>query len=297
VEGSRTTGRGVELRYELRGSGPPITFVGSFFMPSSGWGVFVRELERRCRILTYDLGPSGRPGSEIPEFDSYVADLDDLLCVAGIESTYLLGHSSGTQICTAYAAAHPDRVRGLILVGPLVNPGGGERRRLLVSSWRDAYVAGGFGGLFDVLWWLVHSEATIARAGRMGRKIMRSRFVEMNEGTDPMPLFALSDTHQVEFDPDWAAITAPALLLTGEDDCVATAATLRETQALLPASETVLLERAGHVAYLEATEAFQAEVRRFVDRVEAGRLRPGAASPGSRARPPRSEHRAPARRR
>jgi pimeloyl-ACP methyl ester carboxylesterase len=271
LNGRHVTARGVELNYELRGEGPTVTLVSSFFMPASGWGVFTNELSTSNRLLTYDLGPGGWSSVEVADFDSYVADLDELLDVLGVERTYLVAHSSGTQICTAYAAAHPDRVAGLVLVGPLVNPTGGPRRREMVDAWRSAYLEGGFGALFDSLWWLVHSESTLKRAGAIGRKLMRRRFVQLNEGSNPLPLFALSDTHQVEFAVDWEALTMPALLLTGEDDCVATASAVRETQGLMPGSEVVKVPNAGHILYLEANDAFQEEVQRFLDRVERGR--------------------------
>ena len=266
--GRMTTARGVDLEYRVTGEGPTIAFVNSFFMPAAGWGACTTTLRERNRLLTYDLGPDGWSGKDVAEFDAYVADLDELFDELHVDDAYILGHSSGSQVAVAYAAAHPERVRGLVLVGPLVNPTGGERRRALVDAWRSAYLAGGFEELFDSLWWLVHSEATLRRAGRMGHRILRSRFVEMNSGTNPLPLFALSDTHQVEFAPDWDAIDMPTLLLTGEDDCVATASCLRETGELLRASRLVLVPRAGHMLYVEAADAFQEEVQRFVDGVE-----------------------------
>lgn len=271
--GRMTTARGVDLEYRVTGAGPAIVFVNSFFMPAAGWGACTHELRERNRLVTYDLGPQGWSRSEVAQFGDYVADLDELLDELEVDDAYVLGHSSGTQIAVAYAAAHPERVRGLVLVGPLVNPAGGERRRAVVDAWRSAYLAGGFEELFDSLWWLVHSEATLKRAGRMGHRIMRSRFVEMNAGTDPLPLFALSDTHQVEFAPDWDAIDMPTLLLTGEDDCVATASCLRETGELIRDSHLVLVPRTGHMLYVEAAAAFQEEVQRFVDGVEEGLLR------------------------
>ena len=279
--GSVTTSDGVELRWELRGDGPTIAFVNSFFMPSSGWSVFTERLVRRNRLLTYDLGPAGWSDGRPLVFDRWARDLDDVLDALGVESAYLLGHSSGTQVCVAHAAASRSRVRGLVLVGPLVNPGGGERRRAMVAAWRAAYESGGWAELFDLLWWTVHSEATLARAGRHGRTIMKRRFVELNEGTDPTPLFALSDTHQVEFAPAWEQLTMPALLLTGEDDGIATAGALRETRELIRDSRIALVPRAAHLVYLEATEAFETEVQRFVDGVEAARLSGAARSRGA----------------
>jgi 3-oxoadipate enol-lactonase len=273
VTATLTTSQGVRLTYELVGSGPTIAFVNSFLMPASGWAAFTLDLRERNRLLTYDLGPDSWSTGTVPAFERYVDDLDELLDAVEVESTYLLGHSSGTQIAIAYAAARPERVRGLVLAGPSANPRGGERRRELVAGWRSAYLAGGFEGLFDALWPIVHSEVTLRRAGEMARRIMRHRFVAMNAGSDPLPLFALSDSHQVAFAPDWEAIAAPTLILVGEDDCVSTASAVRETRELIRGSEVVVLEHAGHVVYLEATAAFQREVQRFVDRVEAGAAR------------------------
>jgi lysophospholipase len=47
-----------------------------------------------------------------------VADLDSLVTLAG-GSVFLLGHSMGGTVALAYALRHQDRLRGLILSGPL----------------------------------------------------------------------------------------------------------------------------------------------------------------------------------
>lgn len=258
MTGALTTARGSEVVYELRGEGPTIAFVNSMFMRGSGWATFTRDLVDRNRLLTYDVEPRTGGGG----LDGQVDDLAELLDAAGVESAYVLGHSSATQACVAYAAARPERVRGLILVGPTLDRVGREARRHVTDEWRAAYGAGGLEALFDLVWPLVHSEATLRRVGEMGRRIVRGRFMAMNEGRDP--LAALTDD---EVDP--TAVQAPTLLLTGADDRISTPAGLEEARGLIPDSRVVLVPDAGHVTYLEAPDAFQEEVQRFVDGVEA----------------------------
>jgi proline iminopeptidase len=54
--------------------------------------------------------------------DAFVEDIDALRQTLGYERVDVLGHSFGALIALEYAAAHPDRLRTLILMNP-VEPG------------------------------------------------------------------------------------------------------------------------------------------------------------------------------
>ena len=62
-------------------------------------------------------------------------------------------------------------------------------------------------------------------------------------------------------------ITVPTLLLYGAADVRAPRAVAEALHAGIPHSELVLLPGVGHACNLEAPEAFNAEVRRFLQRV------------------------------
>jgi acylglycerol lipase len=63
-------------------------------------------------------GRSQGPRALIDRMDNVVTDLDGLVAQAG-PPVFLLGHSMGGTVALAYALRHQDRLRGLILSGPL----------------------------------------------------------------------------------------------------------------------------------------------------------------------------------
>src|SRR5687767_13361030 len=142
---------GGELYYEQRGQGPRLTIINNFFIISPLWRNFTTRLVQRNHILTYDLRNQGASTSVEPElrFESHIDDLAFLLDTLQVERTYLLGTSTSTLICRDFALAHPDRVKGLILVGPLFCPYGSRRRKYLTQSWLNSLETGGTKALFS----------------------------------------------------------------------------------------------------------------------------------------------------
>jgi acylglycerol lipase len=74
-----------------------------------------------CAIEHRGHGRSAGPRALIDRMDNAVADLDSLVTLAGgaAGSVFLIGHSMGGTVALAYALRHQDRLRGLILSGPL----------------------------------------------------------------------------------------------------------------------------------------------------------------------------------
>lgn len=115
------------LFYEVRGEGEPIIVV------HGGPGLDHRYLRpgldvlaSRNTLVYYDQRGTGRSATEVgPEtvtVDAFVADIEALREALGFERIHVLTHSFGSKIGLAYARAHPDRVRSLILLNP-VDPG------------------------------------------------------------------------------------------------------------------------------------------------------------------------------
>jgi proline iminopeptidase len=94
-----------------------------------GWGAEhsylldpVAPLADRYRFVLYDQRGSLRspaPDSTI-RLDRLVADMDDLRLSLKLEQVTLVAHSMGNALAYAYLAQHPQRVRGLVLVGPVL---------------------------------------------------------------------------------------------------------------------------------------------------------------------------------
>jgi pimeloyl-ACP methyl ester carboxylesterase len=84
------------------------------------WRPTVRALSDRVNasVLAPDLRGRGRSAG-LPGpygFAAHMADLLATLDAAGVEQAVLAGHSLGAYLATSLAAAHPDRVAGLVLI-------------------------------------------------------------------------------------------------------------------------------------------------------------------------------------
>ncbi|MEM9408267.1 MAG: alpha/beta fold hydrolase [Acidobacteriota bacterium] len=127
----------VRLHYERGGSGLPVLLTHGFSATGDMWNPQREPLEAEYQLTTWDLRGHGR--TECP-FDQRlythaqaVADMAALLDEAGAEQAVVGGLSLGGFLSLAFYAAHPERVRALILC----DTGPGYRKDEARGAWND----------------------------------------------------------------------------------------------------------------------------------------------------------------
>lgn len=101
--------------------GLPVVFVHASAGSSAQWAAQLNHLRRSRRAVALDLRGHGRsePARDgAYEVDDFAADVGAVVDGLGLERFVLVGHSLGGAVCAAYAAAHPSRVAGLLLLDP-----------------------------------------------------------------------------------------------------------------------------------------------------------------------------------
>jgi 3-oxoadipate enol-lactonase len=263
------TADGCELYYELRGSGPLITFVSTIYVVGTAWRSFTRRLEAQYRLLTYDLRNQGASTGGAGNFRQHAEDLRSLLDGLGVDRTYLVGTSISTLICRDFAVKYPDRVAGLVLTGPPFSPWGSARRRRVTKSWLTALETGGQRALFDLIYPLVFGDKALGEGGSGAYLALRERFMAINS---PSQLRAnLVDS--LDSDDGVAGlctITAPTLLLTGDDDFLVSSSALEEIARMMPRATVEIFGGCGHLPYFEQPDRFQESISRFFGEEERG---------------------------
>ena len=110
---------GLTLRVrEWPTDGPPIVLAHGLASNSRIWDDVAARLAARYHVVALDQrghGLSDRPTDGFT-FDRVVGDLAGLIETLDLHRPTLVGHSWGGNVVLAFAAAHPDRVRGLVLV-------------------------------------------------------------------------------------------------------------------------------------------------------------------------------------
>jgi len=100
--------------------GLPVIFLHSFGGDSSHWASQLDHLRHHRRALAIDLrghGKSARPNDDDYSVKAFVRDLESVVKELKLQRFVLVGHSLGAAIANAYAAEHPRRVAGVVLVG------------------------------------------------------------------------------------------------------------------------------------------------------------------------------------
>ena len=250
--------RRMRVRDEGEGKRPPLVCVHGAGSSSVVWMDAVRRLSPERRVVAPDLPGHGQSDRWHPPDDVTIAmyrDAVGTVCAElKIERAVLMGHSMGALVALAAAAAWPERVAGLILVG------GGLR--LPVAPELFVKLTGDFARFGQWLGRVVWSPATpldvVERWGAVA-------FTADAEVT-------LADFRAVDRFADGAALApkvrAPTLVLGGADDLMTPARLSHELAAAIPGARAVILPDAGHMLMLEAArttnDRFFTEVESFL---------------------------------
>ena len=237
------------------GNGTPVVFIHGIGASLYGWRYQLAPLVAAgYRVVAFDnrgFGFSDKPahGYSNAAYSHLVVSLLDSL---GIASAVLVGHSMGGAIAAEVALAHPDRVRGMVLID-----------------------AAGFGvrwpGVLKMARWpLLGAVATSFRGRWITGRIVRSTFADPGKVTTadvdqyyapvPDPNFgrALRGVlREFRFDTlsgRLGSLQTPTLILWGNADRWIALRDGSRFARELPRSEFVVLDRTGHDAPEESPD-------------------------------------------
>lgn len=227
-------------------------------------------------VVFYDQRGSGRSSAaaEGETIARFVEDLEALRAALGHGEIDLVGHSFGAYLAMAYAARHGNRVRSLILASAMA-PRTGDTVQLLeaifpdrIAEWRrtraalpDRYLASVI-GLFHTFEFI----DPMAHA-RYAREVAAHEYnIRLNN-------VLREDMATLDFTEPLAAFAKPALVLHGRFDAVLAPVIAWRLYELLPRARLAMMERSGHMPFIEEPAAFAAAVLGFLSDVDAGKVR------------------------
>ena len=266
--------RGIELFYEMTGSGPPCVLVhGGPGMSHPNALARFASLADAVQLIHYDQrghGRSSRAPAETYTLDEQAEDLHALIEALGLNRPVVLGTSAGGFVALLYAGRHPAGLRGLILVDTSASAGFMARatanmQRRGTPAMQQAYRALWDGSITDPL--------TFQRAFETILPLYyhdRSRSPVNLEGTqfDPDTRRALiRDYPTYDARPLLGRIQGPTLIAVGRHDWICPVEESLELAKGIPGAELHIFEHSGHSPQTEEPDAFIAAVRRFLARL------------------------------
>lgn len=177
------------------------------------------------------------------------------------ESFDLFGHSMGGRVALEVYRQAPERVRRLALVSTGVHSlkeGEPEKREALQAiGWEQ-----GFDKLIDQ--WLPPMVAEANRSRPTVYPPLREMSIEAGQDVFDAQIHALVNRPEVE--SLLPRIACPTLVMTGERDGWAGPEQHRAIAEAIPNSELVIVPGAGHMIQIEAPDAVNTAIARWLER-------------------------------
>lgn len=253
---------GARLVYQVTGDGPAVVLVHGFGLDLRMWDAQAEFLAARFRVVRYDCRGFGASGPFDPAVPyTHADDLFALLDHLDIEDAALVGLSFGGRVVLQAALAAPARVRGLALLGAVLDgvPWDPPSEQALAEVTRQVQAGGVLAGRAA---WLAHPLFAAARE----RPELAGRLAAMVAGY-PGQHWLGQDCHRPAGPPPIDALeelAMPALIAVGQFDVPG----FREMSAVLarrlPVARYRLVLGAGHMINMEQPAAVNDMLTRFL---------------------------------
>jgi pimeloyl-ACP methyl ester carboxylesterase len=202
------------------------------------------------RVIVWDMPGHGRSAAPDDAAQYSVRRSLDamlgLLDAAGAEQAVLLGHSLGGFLSLELALAHPERVRGLVLV----DTGPGYRNDVARDGWNEMATdyavdleAKGLDGLPGGAELSRRVHASAAGLAHTARRVLTQH-----------------DAHVIDA---LGTITAPTLVVVGAKDAPFVKGS-HYMASKIPGAELVVIDGCGHAPPITHPEPFNAALRSFL---------------------------------
>jgi pimeloyl-ACP methyl ester carboxylesterase len=243
---------GVNIYYEVHGSGPPLLLTHGYSSTSAMWQGQIEALSQHHTLILWDMrghGQSDYPDDPLAYSEALtVGDIAALLDTVGATSAIVGGLSLGGYMALAFVRAHPERVRALLIV----DTGPGFRK----DEARDG--------------WNKRAHETGDRFEREGLEVLKSASRERSSvvhrdasglARAARGMLTQRDAGVIETLPN---IKVPALVVIGADDTPFLAAS-DYMAAKIPGARKVVIPAAGHAVNIDQPQAFIDAVLPFLN--------------------------------
>ncbi|CAM3486135.1 alpha/beta hydrolase [Hydrogenibacillus schlegelii] len=243
-----------------KGTEVTLAFLHALPLDSRMFQPQIDAFRERATIYAADYpGFGGTPANRELRFEDYargvLAEWDRL----GIRRAVVAGVSMGAQLALWIAAHHPERIEKLVISSTHALPPAAEERQMFLDL-AQAVETHGPAALADQLIGMLFSEA--ARSTKPEVIASARRMIEEADGVGVATAFrALAN--RPDPTPWFSQIRVPTLLIYGEFDGAIPPAHIEALHQGIASSELHRLQT-GHYPNLEAPEAYNARIERFV---------------------------------
>jgi len=238
------------IRKSSSEDGENILFIHGAGGSQFSWGFQKGFFEREFNPIIVDLPGHGESGGDRKEeIEDYAGDVHSFLKALNLRNVFLVGHSMGGAIVQTLAVTHPERIRGIVLVGT------GARLKVLPAV---------LNGIKDNFEETVKKIVQFAYSRKAPPDLIETGIERLLKCRPEVLYGDFLACNRFDFMMEVGKINLPSLILCGEEDEMTPVKYSEFLQHHIPSSRLEVLPDAGHMVMMESPEAFNRKVREFV---------------------------------
>ncbi len=245
------TGERVHVRRSGPATGTPLVLVHGFAASDRDWDDWIARLDPRRPVIALDLPGHGLTRTSAgyrASNDAFVAVVDQVATALKLPPFVLAGNSMGGGVAWRYALAHPDRLRGLVLVD--------------AAGWEGGRSGGGGALVFDILknplGRVLIAESDVTPIARQGLKAafidealvtpaLVRRYTDLSRGPGHRRILLGIEQGAPATPERLATIRIPTLVMVGDVDRIIPAANGQRFAEAIPGAVLIRYPGVGHV--------------------------------------------------
>ena len=260
----------VHIAYQVLGSGPvDLVLVPGWvsniecFWDDPAFARFLETLASFSRLILFDKRGTGLSDrvTHMPALETRIDDVRAVMGAVGSERAVLCGYSEGGPMCALFAATHPARALGLIMIGSYPN-----RIRSAESPWgRTPQELDALNKQCETDWGAPVSIEKIMPSVAQDETVRNwwGRFLRMS--ASPASVIALNTMNfGIDVRHVLPAIRVPTLLLHAVGDPQVPVSASRYMAQRIPGAVYVELPGVDHAPWVGDSEAILNEIQRFL---------------------------------
>ncbi|MFA6278328.1 MAG: alpha/beta hydrolase [Pedobacter sp.] len=247
---------GIKVYYEVYGEGKPIVLLhGAFMTIGTNWGELIPELSKTRKVIAIEMQGHGHTPFSDRKLDiaTLASDVDGVMSYLKVDSADVAGYSMGGSVAYQFTVQYPKRVKKLMIISSTYK----------TSGWLPA-INDGFKDFKPEFF--INTPIKTAYDAVAPDKTKFIKFIEQ------MIVFA-----GVSFnvgDANIAKITAPVLLISGDNDGLDKVELMKTYQLLgggvsadlapMPKSQLAIVPSQGHVSLMMQTKTILGYLNGFL---------------------------------
>jgi pimeloyl-ACP methyl ester carboxylesterase len=247
--------------FRIHGRGAPLVLISGLGGKGTSWRPFLQAAASQFSVITHDVRGAGEtaPLDGPISIRDLARDVARLLDHLGLERAPVMGRSMGGMIAQELALLAPERVEKLVLVSTSgrVDP----HLAAVFRHWAQMAEAGVPASIRhrESMLWCLGSAAM--RNAALVEPYLRAKLT----GDRPRDYAHQARACAAHDALDrLAGLDVPTLIVAGTDDRLTPTPHAESLAKKIPAAQLAFISEAGHMAYLEAPDAFAREVMRFL---------------------------------